>query len=91
MKNNIKFDTKFGYKIPDYVHMICLDCASHKAGMLRPRNYPMQTMCDMCETRKKEVYNTNDFDWSEYTVEKREQIENANRAMRRAKSENPAL
>lgn len=89
--SRLLFDTKFGYKIPDYIVMICLDCASRKSGLLRPRNYPMKSMCDMCEKKKPDVYNIHDFDWSEYTIDKREQEENEFRADKRAKSEKNKL
>ena len=65
----IRFDSKFGKLLQDYIHMLCIDCATIRGAMLRPRNYPMTTMCDMCEERKSEVYNTSDFDWPDYTID----------------------
>lgn len=64
-----RFDSKFGKHIPDSVHIICVDCASIRGAMLRPRNYPMKALCDLCEKRKLESYNISDFDWPDYTVE----------------------
>ncbi len=66
MQRNIRFRTMNGYKLPDYIHMICEDCATRKSGTLRPNSYPMKTLCDMCENQKHDVYTVSSFDWSEY-------------------------
>jgi len=63
---NPKTKTSNGYRISDNIHMICIDCASKKSGILRNKSYPMRTLCDMCEVTKGDVYTTSSFDWSEY-------------------------
>lgn len=66
MQNHLYFKTQQGYRIPDYVHMICLDCAKRKNGELRPESYSMKTLCDMCDTTKSNIYTISSFNWANY-------------------------
>jgi hypothetical protein len=69
MQNKLYFKTPNGYRVADYIHMICIDCADKKNGVLRPKSYPFKTMCDMCEENKPDIYTISSFDWSEYDPE----------------------
>ncbi len=66
-RSSFYFATKVAseFRLHDKVHMVCEECMERIHAVLRAKNIPMKTMCDVCEDTK-DCRSPSDYDLIEH-------------------------
>lgn len=67
-RSNVYFATGSTVRLPDFVYFVCEDCATKRMAKLKEKHYTMESLCDFCEKRKKNVHSKDDYLWEIWQI-----------------------